>query len=702
MINILRMQKTKVFDLMKPLWAGYGELFLIDDWRAGVIVCILSLIQPNVGIAGLLSAGITLGFGYMLGLRHRYQWHRQYIRNAVLIGFAVGYVLRLDAMAWPVLALASIATFLLTVFITRSFQSLSLPVMSLPFSIACIFFSLAISRYSELYRFDSIHNANVVLGPEGVPLMVKGFFQCLSYVIFQKNFWVGAVLALAILAFSRMIIIAMFLGFLLGAGLQGFAYGNFEQALMNPVAFNFAYTAACIGVIFLIPSTISFGLSLCAVAISVMLLDAFSNAFTPLHISFYALPFNVTVILLMQSFVYFNFKWRTHFYGSSPEKSFERLDARIQRFGHPDISIALPVEGTWRVLQGFKGHMTHKGLWQYALDLVQCRPDGDAMQQTNSQTGLELQDHFTFGAEVYAPCSGYVVALEKAIPDNPIGTLNESRNWGNFIMLRSDAGAYVSLCHLQQESILATVGQYVQTHQVLARCGNSGYSAEPHLHVQLQWTPYLNAATWPFRISSYLLGSQLLFHDIPQRGEVVASFKRNKALAYAFHWPSGREFVFKKTASEKHEEFERITVQTDEVSGRAYLRDAADTRLFFWTQDAVFYFYDFQGNPDSLLAKLMAALPRLPQSYGEELHFSDFHPPEIAWGPIGAIPIQLARILRFKLKPTGHYQIDASGTRITGLVRYKGKIVPSEVLLDVNYGVRRLKLMNTEFVQVVV
>jgi hypothetical protein len=42
----------------------------------------------------------------------------------------------------------------------------------------------------------------------------------------------------------------------------------------------------------------------------------------------------------------------------------------------------------------------------------------------------------------------------------------------------------VALCHLQRASVQVWVGQRVRAGQTLARCGNSGNSTEPHLHVQ--------------------------------------------------------------------------------------------------------------------------------------------------------------------------------------------------------------------------
>lgn len=51
-------------------------------------------------------------------------------------------------------------------------------------------------------------------------------------------------------------------------------------------------------------------------------------------------------------------------------------------------------------------------------------------------------------------------------------------------MIRTDSGPVVAVCHLRQASIEVQLGQRVRAGEPLARCGNSGNSTEPHVHVQ--------------------------------------------------------------------------------------------------------------------------------------------------------------------------------------------------------------------------
>ncbi|WP_426949767.1 M23 family metallopeptidase [Ornithinimicrobium sp. W1679] len=45
-------------------------------------------------------------------------------------------------------------------------------------------------------------------------------------------------------------------------------------------------------------------------------------------------------------------------------------------------------------------------------------------------------------------------------------------------------GVLVALCHLRQGSLTVAPGQRLAAGQVVGRCGNSGNSTEPHLHLQ--------------------------------------------------------------------------------------------------------------------------------------------------------------------------------------------------------------------------
>jgi murein DD-endopeptidase MepM/ murein hydrolase activator NlpD len=51
-------------------------------------------------------------------------------------------------------------------------------------------------------------------------------------------------------------------------------------------------------------------------------------------------------------------------------------------------------------------------------------------------------------------------------------------------MIETRDGPVVAVCHLQRASVQVQFGQSVLVGDPLGRCGNSGNSTEPHVHLQ--------------------------------------------------------------------------------------------------------------------------------------------------------------------------------------------------------------------------
>lgn len=113
----------------------------------------------------------------------------------------------------------------------------------------------------------------------------------------------------------------------------------------------------------------------------------------------------------------------------------------------------------------------------------------------------EAPDRFPgFGRPVLAPAEGTVVATHSRAADHDalrglasIGyALTQRRRaaagWvalaGNHVLIQMDSGIVLALCHLQRDSVCVQPGQWVRRGEAVGRCGNSGNSTEPHLHLQ--------------------------------------------------------------------------------------------------------------------------------------------------------------------------------------------------------------------------
>ena len=169
------------------------------------------------------------------------------------------------------------------------------------------------------------------------------------------------------------------------------------------------------------------------------------------------------------------------------------------------LDLVYPFTGRWLVQNSpadqVPSHGTTRFATSYAIDFVPVDHSGrSAAFGITSLFRPEPPEQFIgFGRSVLAPIDGTVVAIHDAATDHPayrglpsLGYAMAQRSrveagWlalaGNHVMIRTGA-IVVALCHLQQGSVQVQVGQTVQTGERLGRCGNSGNSTEPHLHVQ--------------------------------------------------------------------------------------------------------------------------------------------------------------------------------------------------------------------------
>lgn len=179
------------------------------------------------------------------------------------------------------------------------------------------------------------------------------------------------------------------------------------------------------------------------------------------------------------------------------------------------IDLAYPFTGHWLVQNSpanrVPSHGTPAFATAHAIDLVPVTDSGHTAPITlNSLVRPEPADRFPgFGRPILAPVEGVVVAVHDSQPDHPayrglpsLGyALTQHRRqaagWtalaGNHVLIDS-GGIIVALCHLQEGSIQVTRGRRLRTGDALARCGNSGNSTEPHVHIQAMDDPDITRA----------------------------------------------------------------------------------------------------------------------------------------------------------------------------------------------------------------
>lgn len=170
------------------------------------------------------------------------------------------------------------------------------------------------------------------------------------------------------------------------------------------------------------------------------------------------------------------------------------------------IDLAYPFVGRWLVQNSpanrVPSHGTTLFATDFAIDFVSVDDNGRSAPITpGSLVRPKPPERFHgFGRPVTAPVGGVVIAVHDTEPDHAAHrglpsityALTQSRRvavgWaslaGNHVLIETAGTVVVALCHLQQGSITVTPGQHLQPGDPLGRCGNSGNSTEPHLHLQ--------------------------------------------------------------------------------------------------------------------------------------------------------------------------------------------------------------------------
>ena len=642
--------KTLLFSAIKP----YSAILFLDNSIAGLLLLLITFINPSVALSGLVAVVSTVLFAEFLQFKESYLSQGFYIYNSLLVGMGIGYIFAPSWISILLIGILSAFTFMLSFMFNRLFSVYKIPILSLPFSIVTLFVYLASLRYSGL--LSTLMN-NTTLYDIPLPVLLGSFLKSLGAIFFLPNNIAGAAIALLILYFSRIIFVMAVTGFYFGVALHSLLVDSYTQALHDPYAFNYILVAVALCGVFLLPTVKNFLMALIGVAISVVLTDAIVMLFNYFAIPVFTLPFNITVIafIFILSIIYykeFNVEIK-----STPEASLANYLSKIFRFGEIPTKIALPFSGTWSVYQGFDGEWTHKGEYRYAYDFVKKHPDG----KTYISEGRRLEDYAAFGESVLAPVSGYIIDARSDLRDNYIGEVDHINNWGNYIVIRSDQGFYVEISHLMQHSLIHATGTYVQEGTVIAKCGNSGYSPEPHIHIQVQDIPTIGGFTRKFLFGEYIIDNRLCYNQTPALGEDITAIVINKHIASRFLFILDDRFVYDVYENGNNIGRTVLSVQMDEA-GRFYLTDEEQNRLYFYNTLKEFYFYQYKG-ADSYLKTLFKLAPRIPFISSQRVTYADYLPANVTKSPLQrAVTELISTIHKEFYRQTSLYTFD--GERI--------------------------------------
>jgi hypothetical protein len=152
----------------------------------------------------------------------------------------------------------------------------------------------------------------------------------------------------------------------------------------------------------------------------------------------------------------------------------------------------LPFNGEWFVCAAgdtinVNHHMTVQSQW-FGMDFAKSLD-----RSLSVPLPKKMEDYYSWSNDILSPIDGAVVNVQCEIDDLKIGKKNTKFPFGNFLIIKSADNEFVVLAHLQRKSILVKVHDRVNAGQLVGKCGNSGNSDFPHLHMHVQTGSNINS-----------------------------------------------------------------------------------------------------------------------------------------------------------------------------------------------------------------
>lgn len=627
--------------ILKGLIRSYSQIFFSTNYYFATLLLAFTFIDPSAGVAGLISALVAIATSYLIGLDRETIAKGFYGFNALLVGLGLGFYYDISISLLLLAAIAGFFTLLVNITLQGVLGKYYLPYLSLPFVLSMwLVLSATWQLTSTQVNQSSVYLLNKIFDVGGLNFIavhdwwlthvnssfINGYFISLGSIFFQFNVLAGVLVALALLAYSR---IAFSLS-IMGYSAAYMAYLTFGLDLTtlgySYIGFNFILSAIAIGGYFYIPSTASYWWAVAITPVIALATTGLVAIFKALGLPVLSLPFNLGVLMFMYSM-----RFRMSVKGlrevviqeGKPEHnlySYQSFAKRFPNFGW--VKIKLPFYGVWSVNQGHNGDYTHKSEWAHAWDFVVVDSSGKQFKSD----GLVVSDYLCFGKNVIAPADGEVVEVEDGIDDNPIGEINIAKNWGNTVIIKHAAGLYSKLSHLRKGSIAVRVGDKVRFGSKIAEVGNSGRSAYPHLHFQIQANEYIGSKTLKYPISSYIVNRvELKTFDFPRVDEQVGNVESDLLLKTNLNLKPGQVLKWEVKIDNT---IERVSWEVGITHlNKLFIKcSSTDSKAYFELDDVYFYFTHFEGDKRSLLYLFYLAAFRVPLTYFDGIEVADSIP----------------------------------------------------------------------------
>lgn len=630
---------------LKAIPNSYGQVFFSDQRIFAFILMAITFFDLYAGIFGLLSVIVTNLTGFLLDFDKKTISKGVFGFNSLLVGLGMGIFFKPDLYLVIIIVMGAILTLLIAVSLQGVIGKYALPFLSVPFLLSVWILTLATKEFTALGISErGIYTFNDLYTIGGDPLVriydwwnqlhlprsIRIYFISLGAILFQYNLLSGIILSIGLLIFSRISFSLSLIGFYTAFLFYEIIGANISELSYSYIGFNYILTSIAVGGFFIIPSKRSYLWVILLIPIVAMITISLSRVFAVFSLPIYSLPFNLVVLLFLYAL-----KFRqnpsielseVYIQHNSPERNLYAFHNDRLRFRHLDsAAINLPFLGTWTVSQAHNGEYTHKDEFRHAWDFVIT----DTENKQFMGSGDLVTDYYCYNKHVVAPADGTIEFVLDRIPDNIVGEVNLKDNWGNTVIIKHEDDLYTSLSHLKEGSIKVKEGESVKEGQEIGRCGNSGRSPYPHLHFQVQETPYIGSVTLEYPISYHILHEERKFNlrafTYPEKNDLISNIEKNKLLYNAFHFIPGKRSHFKVT-------YNGITrdssweVFTDPYNNPYIKCHQTGAMAYFKNDGIMMYFTHYSGDKNCLLYYFFLSSFQVQQGFYQDLVLYDNYP----------------------------------------------------------------------------
>lgn len=640
---------NKTFNIKKisnTILNSYSQIFFSENKLLATILFFVSFLDIWAGASGLLAVLTANIIAYALGFNKFFIKKGIYGFNALLVGLGTGLSFIPSTETFIVVFFASILTLFITIALQGILTKYALPFLSIPFLLgiwAVIlstkdFSALGLSErgiytYNELYALGGNNLVNIYewLSNINIHESLKIYFLSLGAIFFQNNILAGILISIGLLYYSRITFSLSLIGFFSAFLFYKFIGADFSELGYTFIGFNYILTSIAIGSYFVLPSWRSYLWTILLLPITIIITAGLAKVFAIWTLSIYSLPFNIVVIM----FIYIlklretNREQLTDNFikQSNPEKTIylnkTTIEENKRKLFYP---ISLPFWGEWSVMQAHNGEYTHKKGWKHAWDFVIT--DKNNEQFTNN--GNKVEDYYCYGKSIIAPANGIISDIYDGIDDNKIGEINTVKNWGNSIVIKHTELLYTQISHIKSGSFKVNIGDFVKKGDIIASVGNSGHSPYPHIHFQMQATPFIGSETIDYPIHNYILKNdkkiELVNFDKPKLNQKISIAEQDSILSNALKFTPGQKInvIYNSENSENEIEWQ---IHKNAFNETYFYCERSKSFAYYYSDETGFYFKNFIGNKKTALFSFFKSLYSVNKTYCKDVkHISHIRP----------------------------------------------------------------------------